>query len=832
MGGKKRDDDSDPHDDNSEISDNRPAGVDAEIFSQPIGYVARFPPPPKYIKVKAHNRKKRDFDRTFLAQVLLGDTKLKTRKPSDEKIVSIDDAPPPADSVPKTGANSAIWAMEFSKDGKYLAAAGQDKKLRVWAVISTAEEREAEEKQSYTEPSSENTMKLNAPVFAPKLIREYEGHTSSILDLSWSKNNFLLSSSMDKTVRLYHVSRSECLCAFKHNDFVTSIQFHPRDDRFFLAGSLDSKLRLWSIPDKSVAYWVQVPDMVTAVAFTPDGKTSIAGCLNGMCILYDTEGLQAHSQIHVRSARGRNAKGSKITGIDTIALSREHAPPSVKILITSNDSRVRMYNLKDRSLEVKFRGNENTSSQIHATFSDDGRYVICGSEDRKVYIWPTGPTEKQDPDKRPLEVFEAHTAIVTTALLAPTSTRRLLAKSGDPLYDLCNPPPVTLVSRADSVISSRAPTDNSGNSKDDDEPAPSPESRSPRRAPETPAYLARHTHRGGNIIVTADYTGTIKVFRQDCAFTKRRQDSWDGGSTFSRRIMGRSGSGTTRTSWSSSNQTRQSLNLGSKNPSADRILNWRNSVSSTGQGNPQSISELSLRDIDNNRAASRSPILSPLHRSSKGAGATSFPNQPSLPVPTTTPPPSPPAEQSVTNSPPRILVQHGKANEPLTTEPDRLSRSNAQAKKSPSLDPPKFNPVPVDPDDPLYLQGSQSFMYWNVKRTLAPMANRVGETADHLDPNLLGRVSRNNSYVSALSSDLTSTSESDDENTRDSRNRRKGERTRRRRESDASAHVGAGGGGEKTLKCARCGNDSFSATVDSKAGQAQRLRCRRCGLVA
>lgn len=29
------------------------------------------------------------------------------------------------------------------------------------------------------------------------------------------QNNFLLSSSMDKTVRLWHVSRSECLCAFQ-----------------------------------------------------------------------------------------------------------------------------------------------------------------------------------------------------------------------------------------------------------------------------------------------------------------------------------------------------------------------------------------------------------------------------------------------------------------------------------------------------------------------------------------------------------------------------------------------------------------------------------------
>mgnify|MGYP002477707072 CR=1 FL=1 len=56
---------------------------------------------------------------------------------------------------------------------------------------------------------------------------------------------------MDKTVRLWHVSRNECLCAFQHLDFVTSIAFHPKDDRFFLSGSLDCKLRLWNVRPSS-----------------------------------------------------------------------------------------------------------------------------------------------------------------------------------------------------------------------------------------------------------------------------------------------------------------------------------------------------------------------------------------------------------------------------------------------------------------------------------------------------------------------------------------------------------------------------------------------------
>ena len=86
----------------------------------------------------------------------------------------------------------------------------------------------------------------------------YQGHTADILDVAWSRNHFLLSSSMDKTVRLWHVTRVECLCTFFHADFVSTAQFHPHDDRYFVSGSLDGKLRLWNIPDKKVTMWNEV----------------------------------------------------------------------------------------------------------------------------------------------------------------------------------------------------------------------------------------------------------------------------------------------------------------------------------------------------------------------------------------------------------------------------------------------------------------------------------------------------------------------------------------------------------------------------------------------
>lgn len=156
--------------------------MDAEIFSHPIGFIPRFPPPPKYIKVRSHFKKEKNFDRVFVAQELRG-----ANVPSDRP----DQPSHPSPSTPTTRDSStekAIWSLEFSKDGKYLAAAGQDKIVRVWAVIATAEDREAHETEEDAGLEDQKpAVRLSAPVFKSKPIREYAGHTSSVLDLSWSK---------------------------------------------------------------------------------------------------------------------------------------------------------------------------------------------------------------------------------------------------------------------------------------------------------------------------------------------------------------------------------------------------------------------------------------------------------------------------------------------------------------------------------------------------------------------------------------------------------------------------------------------------------------------
>jgi len=298
-----------------------------------------------------------------------------------------------------------------------------------------------------------------------------------IVDLSWNQNDFLLSASIDRTVRLWHVSSTECLHVFPHADFVTSVDFHPKNDLLFLSGCFDKRLRVWSIPESHVAAWATTPEVITSVCFSPSGNQALAGLFNGQVFFWhtDSQGLDAtpevdtpnsatspsptsfdvktdgagngkggtvaavaarlmaeshvrlryYTQVEARNRRGKFQQGRKVTGLSwlppqalrnkemkgnfapapnvnedskpapvhgkviasTNSISASNLPQ--QLLVTTNDSRVRLFQMETFSQLCKFKGLMNENMQIRSSFSGDGKYVVSGSENGHVHIWNT-----------------------------------------------------------------------------------------------------------------------------------------------------------------------------------------------------------------------------------------------------------------------------------------------------------------------------------------------------------------------------------------------------------------------------------------------------------
>ena len=71
--------------------------------------------------------------------------------------------------------------------------------------------------------------------------------------------------------------------------------------------------------------------------------------------------------------------------------------PEAKLLVTTLDSRVRLYRVTTLSLICKYKGHvnegsvlrdrESVSTQIRGVLSPDMNFVACGSEDGSLYLW-------------------------------------------------------------------------------------------------------------------------------------------------------------------------------------------------------------------------------------------------------------------------------------------------------------------------------------------------------------------------------------------------------------------------------------------------------------
>ncbi|KNE55322.1 hypothetical protein AMAG_01224 [Allomyces macrogynus ATCC 38327] len=290
--------------------------------------------------------------------------------------------PPPPPPPTSSSTPSPVWVVRFSPCGRYLATGGQDGVVRVWPLVGLGRDDTAEPKTPPM-PTGGGALVVPAPW------HEYRGHAGDILDLAWNRASFLASASTDKTVRVWHLTRADTLAIFNHGDFVTSVAFHPLDDRYFATACFDGKLRLWSLDEKRLVSCQEVArQYLTAVQFTQDGHKCCVGTYSGSIMFYEVVdappgagvgaslGLRYHTQVTVKSRKGRNNKyPKKVTGIEswpeTAAIATRCSTD--RLLVSSNDSRLRFYDLKDKSVVAKLKGHTNAHSQIRASFSDDGR---------------------------------------------------------------------------------------------------------------------------------------------------------------------------------------------------------------------------------------------------------------------------------------------------------------------------------------------------------------------------------------------------------------------------------------------------------------------------
>lgn len=140
---------------------------------------------------------------------------------------------------------------------------------------------------------------------------QFAGHEQDIYSLDYSADGRLIASgSGDRTVRVWDVTKNQCVMSFTIEDGVTTVAISP-DNRFLAAGSLDRSVRVWSINDGTLLERLEETngnpghkDSVYSVAFSPSSRELVSGSLDRTIRMWE---MQAHYPPH-RQGQPRSGK--------------------------------------------------------------------------------------------------------------------------------------------------------------------------------------------------------------------------------------------------------------------------------------------------------------------------------------------------------------------------------------------------------------------------------------------------------------------------------------------------------------------------------------------
>ncbi|KAH8581994.1 uncharacterized protein ELE39_002973 [Cryptosporidium sp. chipmunk genotype I] len=275
-----------------------------------------------------------------------------------------------------------ILKLSMSMDGEWLILGSQDGIIRQWKF--------KDDLKGFGMALS--TTSQIEPFFNEKEDFNVQAHSNAIISLHWEndeRSHRFLSSSMDRTVKLWEAGSEEPNAVIKCSDWPTSVSFHPIEKNIIFIGSLDASvqiLRLIPNEDPSIKFLtkvvetIRVQDLLTSLSISPNGKYLACGFKDGGVAFYDARTLKYRCDVDCRNRRGKSSKGRKVSGISW-------KKDNKSVLVTTNDSRVRLFNLSDLSTFIKFKGHINEETLLSAQISNDEKFIVSGSENGYICLW-------------------------------------------------------------------------------------------------------------------------------------------------------------------------------------------------------------------------------------------------------------------------------------------------------------------------------------------------------------------------------------------------------------------------------------------------------------
>ena len=264
---------------------------------------------------------------------------------------------------------------------------------------------------------------LYDPTTGEELV-QLDGHDSPVRAAAFSPGDglYVLTAGDDATARLYASGTGDFLQEYAAGDNpITAVAFAPDGESFILASS-DNSVTLRDTTSTTVLRTYEGHNApVNAVAISPDGTQLLSGDNEGIAILWSFDPGEGDAEIrrlvHTRA-------------VTSVAFSPTNPE---RILTGSIDQTARLWNTANGAVALEFgpafdadgnlvSGHSNSIAAV--AFSNDGTFVLTGSDDATAKVWSTATGNE-------MQTLTGHTDRVTAVAFSPDDTQIITGSTDD-----------------------------------------------------------------------------------------------------------------------------------------------------------------------------------------------------------------------------------------------------------------------------------------------------------------------------------------------------------------------------------------------------------------
>ncbi|XP_028765613.1 WD repeat-containing protein 13 [Neltuma alba] len=242
--------------------------------------------------------------------------------------------------------------------------------------------------------ASDGTLTVCTVSEEPSILKQLHGHSKDVTDFDFSSNNqYIASSSLDKTVRVWEIAKGICIRVIYGVSSQLCIRFHPVNNNFLSVGNANKEINVFNFSTGRIINKTVFDSEVTSMDHDHTGNLIFCG--DGQGCVYSVT-MNSHTGVLSRSHRHRSGTWHKspVTTVQYRSFSLLAGGPV--LLACAQDGNLSFFSV---ALEVKgyltLRCSLKLAPRIHniqASFCpllslEKGEFIVAGSEDSNVYFY-------------------------------------------------------------------------------------------------------------------------------------------------------------------------------------------------------------------------------------------------------------------------------------------------------------------------------------------------------------------------------------------------------------------------------------------------------------